>query len=81
MSEPTHLLSKVLVYCLVAVLGGVGWLASSFGHEVWQVGLGVGLVFLAAALVRFVREAPNPSIERTVSSGLRPLPTAAHVKR
>jgi hypothetical protein len=24
---------------------------------------------------------PNPSIERTVSSGLRPLPTAAHVKR
>jgi len=23
----------------------------------------------------------NPSIERTVSSGLRPLPTAAHVKR
>ena len=25
--------------------------------------------------------APNPSIERTVSSGLRPLPTAAHVKR
>lgn len=27
------------------------------------------------------RQAPNPSIERTVSSGLRPLPTAAHVKR
>jgi len=26
-------------------------------------------------------QAPNPSIERTVSSGLRPLPTAAHVKR
>jgi len=25
--------------------------------------------------------APNPSIERTVSSGLRPPPTAAHVKR
>jgi hypothetical protein len=24
---------------------------------------------------------PKPSIERTVSSGLRPLPTAAHVKR
>jgi hypothetical protein len=24
---------------------------------------------------------PNPSIERTVSSGLRPIPTAAHVKR
>jgi hypothetical protein len=26
-------------------------------------------------------EPPNPSIERTVSSGLRPLTTAAHVKR
>jgi hypothetical protein len=24
---------------------------------------------------------PNPSIERTCSSGLRPLPHAAHVKR
>ena len=24
---------------------------------------------------------PNPSIERTVTSGLRPLVTAAHVKR
>ena len=37
-------------------------------------GLGLGLLNL-----RLVR--PNPSIERTVSSGLRPLPTAAHVKR
>ena len=27
------------------------------------------------------QQPPNPSIERTVSSGLRPLPTAAHVKR
>jgi hypothetical protein len=27
------------------------------------------------------RVSPNLSIERTVSSGLRPLPTAAHVKR
>jgi hypothetical protein len=26
-------------------------------------------------------QAPNPSIERTASSGLRPLPPAAHVKR
>src|SRR5437764_6211066 len=26
-------------------------------------------------------QAPNPSIERTSSSGLRPLPAAAHVKR
>jgi len=29
----------------------------------------------------WVKPPPNPSIERTVSSGLRPLPTAAHVKR
>ena len=28
-----------------------------------------------------LQPAPNPSIERTVSSELRPLPTAAHVKR
>jgi hypothetical protein len=28
-----------------------------------------------------MKSAPNPSIERTVSSVLRPLPTAAHVKR
>ncbi len=27
------------------------------------------------------QEAPNLSIERTIFSGLRPLPTAAHVKR
>jgi len=29
----------------------------------------------------FSNERPNPSIERTVTSGLRPLVTAAHVKR
>ena len=29
----------------------------------------------------FIAPGPNPSIERTVSSGLRPLVTAAHVKR
>jgi len=29
----------------------------------------------------FLRQGPNPSIERTVTSGLRPLVTAAHVKR
>lgn len=28
-----------------------------------------------------VRQKPNPSIERTVCSGLRPLQTAAHVER
>jgi hypothetical protein len=37
-----------------------------------------------SAIRRYIRHAsfaPNPSMERTVSSGLRPLPTAAHVKR
>jgi len=29
----------------------------------------------------FIAAGPNPSIERTVTSGLRPLVTAAHVKR
>jgi hypothetical protein len=32
-------------------------------------------------LVQVNRARPNPSIERTVTSGLRPLVTAAHVKR
>ncbi len=31
--------------------------------------------------VRVQSRAPNPSIERTASSGLRPPPAAAHVKR
>ena len=34
-----------------------------------------------ALLMSLSTEGHNPSIERTVSSGLRPLPTAAHVKR
>jgi len=33
-----------------------------------------------ATTSRLCAARPNPSIERTVSSGLRPLPTAAHVK-
>ena len=69
--------SKVLVYCLVAVVGGIGCLAT-FGQKLWQVFLGVGLVFVAAWLLRVTKAAPNPSIERT-----RPGKPgrASHVKR
>jgi len=35
----------------------------------------------AGAKTKLERVGPNPSIERTVTSGLRPLVTAAHVKR
>jgi hypothetical protein len=40
---------------------------------------GTGSHFKRPRLVHV--KAPNPSIERTVTSGLRPLVTAAHVKR
>jgi hypothetical protein len=36
---------------------------------------------LKAVRVSALAQTPNPSIERTCSSGLRPLPHAAHVKR
>jgi hypothetical protein len=36
---------------------------------------------MAKKLGELLARVPNPSIERTVSSGLCPLPTAAHVKR
>lgn len=36
---------------------------------------------VARKILRSMSEPPNPSIERTCSSGLRPLPHAAHVKR
>ena len=41
----------------------------------------VGLLVPLAIHTAAAREASNPSIERTASSGLRPLPAAAHVKR
>jgi len=69
--------SRVLVYCLVGLVGGIGLLAT-FGHKLWQVCLGIALVFVAAWLLRLTKAAPNPSIERT-----RPGKPgrASHVKR
>jgi hypothetical protein len=45
----------------------------------------IAAIFVVVAVFGFIvwraAAAPNPSIERTSSSGLRPLPAAAHVKR
>jgi len=62
------------------------WLA--LGHrrglaQCIQVAQAMNTKVSRGLLSKFCRlgEAPNPSIERTVTSGLRPLVTAAHVKR
>jgi hypothetical protein len=56
-------------------------------HEAWLSSLGCPVIRLVGERsvleqVALVAAAvPNPSIERTASSGLRPLPAAAHVER
>jgi len=50
-------------------------------HLAERVGLEAWGCLAPGPITGVAGRTPNPSIERTVSSGLRPLPTAAHVKR
>jgi hypothetical protein len=52
MERKNRPLVNVLLWCLVIIIGGIGWLAVSFGPTVWHVAAGLPLCFLAAWLVR-----------------------------
>ena len=89
-----HAMPFLLVAMFLSVPAGLAWLAQSvvavasarYGHSTsprcecmksW--GTRCAPTRLARSLG--VLQVHNPSIERTCSSGLRPLPHAAHVKR
>jgi hypothetical protein len=48
---------------------------------VWRLAIQQGSVLLAMRIDLSHRATPNPSIEGTSTSGLRPLAAAPHVKR
>ena len=45
---PSTRLVKVFAWVLAILIGGIGWLAVSFGAELWHLAVGIPLVLLAA---------------------------------
>jgi hypothetical protein len=45
-------MSNVLLWCLIVIIGGIGWLAVSFGPTIWHLVFGLPLLLLAASLGR-----------------------------
>jgi hypothetical protein len=51
-APPSIRLAKVFAWVLAILIGGIGWLAVSFGAELWHLAVGIPLVLLAAWLLR-----------------------------
>lgn len=50
--QPSGHLVKVLVWLLVALLGGIGWLSFRHGQSIWHMLGGLALLSLAIWLFR-----------------------------